>query len=187
MPETYTQEQIDEAWKSFVNQPIDGILYDLDLLPECLDIPCQNLELIAKSVRALKSALSTAERERDALKARCAELGKAGDGMREGVDEDQYPNETEAWDSAMTALMAQVAELEARLQGAGWISIKDNKPEYPGEYLMYDDDIGNQSICTVKWTGKLWTTTNPAAFAVVVVTHWMQLPEPPAIVGKKEG
>lgn len=81
MPETYTQEQIDEAWKSFVNQPIDGILYDLDLLPECLDIPCQNLELIAKSVRALKSALSTAERERDALKARCAELeAKIADG-----------------------------------------------------------------------------------------------------------
>jgi len=143
MPETYTQEQIHD---------IATALYGWTALPRILpSAPGTGPDWdIGADIRAILSALSTAERERDALK-------------------------------------AQVAELEAKLQGAGWISIKDNKPEYPGEYLMYDDDIGNQSICTVKWTGKLWTTTNPAAFAVVVVTHWMPLPEPPAIVGKKEG
>jgi hypothetical protein len=55
MPETYTQEQIDEAMKF-----LRGITSDS--------------ETMNSSIMILLSALSTADAERDALKARCAEL-----------------------------------------------------------------------------------------------------------------
>ena len=64
MPETYTKEQVEEAKAQARFYVING-----HLIPnECGAI--------------LLSALSTAERERDALKARCAELEAIPDRLR---------------------------------------------------------------------------------------------------------
>lgn len=58
MPDTYTKEQIDKA-KEFLSLYSTSSFCTLDA---------------GKPIAILLSALSTAEQERDALKARCAEL-----------------------------------------------------------------------------------------------------------------
>ena len=160
MPETYTQEQI-------------------DVLKMAVDYYSKRYgdNKPANGLRAILSALSTAERERDALKAR-------------------------------------VAELEARLQGARWISVGERLPE-SGKFVLAnvekislpirafytapnsvegncEDEISifdEEADCY--WLPAGWYETNEyeevSWFVHGKVTHWMPLPEPPAIVSKKEG
>lgn len=77
MPNTYTPEQINDATKRmkyFINTTY-----------------CRRKDAI--DIVIILSALEAAESS-------AAKLEKAGDAMREGIDEDQYPNEADAWDAA---------------------------------------------------------------------------------------
>jgi len=161
MPETYTQEQIYEA-KEEVHHAIEII----------------GTEFIhVRNVKILLSALSTAERER-------------------------------------AAALAQVAELEARLQGAGWISVGERLPESGKFVLANVDELSTpirafyaapnsvEGSCEDEisifdeeadcyWLPVGWYETNEyeevSWFVHGKVTHWMPLPEPPAIAGNEEG
>jgi len=170
MPETYTQEQIHN---------IATALYGWTALPRILpSAPGTGPDWdIGADIRAILSALSTAEQERDALK-------------------------------------AQVAELEARMQSAGWISVEERLPKSGKFALANVDELSTpirafyaapnsvEGSCEDEisifdeeadcyWLPVGWYETNEyeevSWFVHGKVTHWMPLPEPPAIVGKKEG
>lgn len=122
MPETYTKEQI-------------------DVLKMAVDYYSKRYgdNKPANGLRAILSALSTAERERDALKARCAELEAGWISVEERLPEE----------------LRHVLCINAR--GTPFVAVFINK-FFNDEYRLLRDP-----------------------------THWMPLPEPPAIVGKKEG
>ena len=144
MPETYTQEQIDALKKkyAYLTRAVDkyGTKRRALAAGNWKGEGGPDLSEEEIDVAILLSALSTAERERDALK-------------------------------------AQVAELEAKLQGAGWINVdSDKRPPEDYSLLVVVD---NKYKMFARYKNGVWTREG--------VTHWMPLPEPPSIVGKKEG
>ncbi len=62
-----------------------------------------------------------------------------------------------------------------RLLAAGWISCENSLPETEGEFLTYNK--ANDSMTVQYYDKRVW-----GYFAVVKadVTHWMELPLPPA-------
>lgn len=96
---------------------------------------------------------------------------------------------TETRDAAIRA--------DERQKAAGWISVKERLPEKETESCSVDciicEEDGYQTLA-YRYYGKLNEDNDNVWYDRVcrrnitgTVTHWMPLPEPPAIVGKKEG
>ena len=181
MPETYTKEQI-------------------DVLKMAVDYYSKRYgdNKPANGLRAILSALSTAEKNNADWQEYNAEL----------------LHRAETAERERDALKAQVAELEARMQSAGWISVEERLPKSGKFVLANVDELSTpirafyaapnsvEGSCEDEisifdeeadcyWLPVGWYETNEyeevSWFVHGKVTHWMPLPEPPAIVGKKEG
>jgi len=220
MPNTYTLEQVEQAKEYFRLQaslvrsdgytpvPPHGLI-----LVSALEAANQERDEEQKAHDAIASLCFKAGAETpdgtsigavknladklNRLTAYISALEKAGDEMKNHCRSMLSIPATCAWDAARDALKAQVAELEARLQGAGWISVKERLPEKETESCSVDciicEEDGYQTLA-YRYYGKLNEDNDNVWYDRVcrrnitgTVTHWMPLPEPPAIVGKKEG
>lgn len=133
MPETYTKEQIDEAVRILKI----AVGYFSDYGPE-----------YEKSIGIILSVLSNAEQERDALLEMLDKSSGAIDISRIWCDRCAQVSRAEKAERERDALKAQVAELEARLQGAAdraveWVDKTFGGLEY---WDGVEGDISDEAI-----------------------------------------
>lgn len=213
MPDTYTKEQIATA-KLWLTTNDTG------------DSPSQKRRIGFEAI--VLSALDTAERERDENERKGEDLCTWVGTLTIERDQatklaKQLAKKVAKAEGRAKLLEAQVAELEARLQGAGWISVKERLPEAlervlvfyvndlgknridVGQYIppktileedFLDSEINAQFLSTYDkenncyWVNEGWFEDHWQAEVNYkihdVVTHWMPLPEPPAILGEKK-
>lgn len=110
MPETYTKEQIEEAKRLLLDS--DTIKRHVTIIDDGEPTTPVRVIPLSDSLTVVLSALSTAERERDENKSKAEQYYK-----------DWYASKAEFGDitaklrDRVRTALAQVAELEARLQG----------------------------------------------------------------------
>lgn len=64
----------------------------------------------------------------------------------------------------------------------GWISVKERLPDTFGLYLAYYAIGENRAICILEFwpSSQIWAVINGETIKKGRVTHWMELPSPPA-------
>ena len=86
-----------------------------------------------------------------------------------------------------------IKEARATFDATGWCNVKDQLPEMPGYYLIYDKYDGHprvvffhqvpEHLTSGRYAGITQYFGNVSDYASGRITHWQPLPEPP----KEEG
>jgi hypothetical protein len=100
----------DAQWDAILAQPIDGLLYDLDLLPEQIETSSQRM--VAHAVIEMHkrlAAIFASQAQSESVSTRYQEPGLSGDTSNARKDIDAKPEAHPA-------------------QASGWISVKDRLP-----------------------------------------------------------
>lgn len=79
----------------------------------------------------------------------------------------------------------EVASLRAEVEAHRWRCVADEMPEHEGTYLCHFSD---GIIETFPYDDEDYNGDRPGAWGASgeIVTHWMPLPEPPALRGEGE-
>ena len=144
-------------------------------IPIPIETKSSGLRLISETaLNDLHTRITAAERERDAYR-------------KASVEDYAKRNAAEA---ERDAALARCAELEAKMQGTGWISVDERLPKEGICVLVAFNDTFRK--CEVAYlstnlstnSGKIWK--GGKYWLYESATHWMPLPEPPILGEKKE-